>query len=130
MKGVEKMMGVFINTLPVRVRVPSEAPVLSWLRELQTAQLSMRQYEYSPLVQIQGWSDVPRGVPLFDTILDFENHTAGTSLEELGQTLKVTNAQTEIKMEYPLFVKARRILRCCLRSLTIASVLMTRLSHV
>ncbi|HEY3582016.1 MAG TPA: condensation domain-containing protein, partial [Pyrinomonadaceae bacterium] len=84
MKGVEKMMGVFINTLPVRVRVPSNVSVLAWLRELQLAQLAMRQYEYSPLVQIQGWSDVPRGTPLFDTILDFENHTAGTSLEELG----------------------------------------------
>src|SRR6185369_12925460 len=106
MKGVEKMLGVFINTLPVRVRVPSEVPVWDWLRELQLAQVAMRQYEYSPLVQIQGWSDVPRGTPLFDTILDFENHTAGTSLEELGQTLQVRNVHTDIKMEYPLFVKA------------------------
>jgi hypothetical protein len=106
MKGVEKMMGVFINTLPMRVRVQPEAPVWPWLRELQAAQLSMREYEYSPLVQIQGWSDVPRGAPLFDTILDFENHTAGTSLEELGQTLKVRNAQTGIKVEYPLLLKA------------------------
>ena len=61
--GVEQMVGMFINTLPVRVKVDGQARVDEWLRELQREQVEMREYEYSPLVQVQGWSEVPKGVP-------------------------------------------------------------------
>jgi alpha-ketoglutarate-dependent taurine dioxygenase len=71
--GVESMVGLFINTLPVRVRVEPEESLLSWLKRIQERQAEMLRYEYSPLVQIQEWSDVPRGVPLFETILVFQN---------------------------------------------------------
>jgi hypothetical protein len=71
--GVERMVGLFINTLPVRVKTPSQTRLLSWLHNLQAQQADQRQYEYSSLIDIQSWSDVPRGVPLFDTILVFEN---------------------------------------------------------
>ena len=61
------MVGLFINTLPVRVPARLAEPLLPWLKQLQAQQVEMRQYEYSPLVQVQGWSDVPRGQPLFET---------------------------------------------------------------
>jgi non-ribosomal peptide synthetase component F len=57
------MVGLFINTLPVRVRVPGEVSLLPWLQQLQEQQVEREQYAYSPLVAIQGWSEVPRGVP-------------------------------------------------------------------
>src|SRR6202040_1176339 len=56
--GVEEMVGLFINTLPVRVQISAEQKVSDWLRQLQTEQVEMRQYEYSPLVAVQGWSEV------------------------------------------------------------------------
>src|SRR4029078_13565004 len=54
--GVESMVGLFINTLAGRAHVPPDAPVLPWLRRLQDQLAELRQYEYSPLVAIQGWS--------------------------------------------------------------------------
>ncbi len=33
--GVETMVGLFINTLPLRVAVPEDAPLLPWLADLQ-----------------------------------------------------------------------------------------------
>ena len=72
--GVDTMAGPFINTLPVRVRVPPASPLVAWLIDLQAAQAEQRQFEHSPLVEIQGWSELPRGLPLFETILVFENH--------------------------------------------------------
>jgi len=30
--------------------------------------VALRKYEHTPLVNIQGWSDVPRGTPLFESI--------------------------------------------------------------
>lgn len=45
--GVETMVGLFINTLPVRVRVPSNVSRLDWLKELQAQFAGLRQYDYS-----------------------------------------------------------------------------------
>src|SRR5581483_6156079 len=59
LKGVERMVGLFINTLPVRVRVAAQEEVAGWLKVLQAGQVEMREYEYSPLVEVQGWSEVP-----------------------------------------------------------------------
>ena len=80
--GVEAMVGLFINTLPVRVEVPSQASLLPWLQQLQERQVEREQYAYSPLVAIQGWSEVPRGVPLFESIVVFENYPVGEALTE------------------------------------------------
>ncbi|HEV2864149.1 MAG TPA: amino acid adenylation domain-containing protein, partial [Pyrinomonadaceae bacterium] len=77
--GVEAMVGLFINTLPVRVRVEEGAGVWAWLKALQGEQAEARRYEYTPLVQAQGWGEVPRGVDLFETLLVFENYSAKKS---------------------------------------------------
>ncbi|MEU1805438.1 non-ribosomal peptide synthase/polyketide synthase [Streptomyces sp. NPDC019937] len=72
--GVESMVGVFINTLPTRVRVDGRSSLLSWLRELQAAQSESRRFEFVSLAQLQSWSEVPGGVGLFDSIVVFENY--------------------------------------------------------
>jgi surfactin family lipopeptide synthetase C len=72
-EGFEHTPGLFINTLPVRVRVDSKAPLLAWLADLQAHQADARQYDYAPLMDIQGWSEVPRGRSLFESVLAFEN---------------------------------------------------------
>lgn len=79
LEGVETMVGVFINTLPVRVRVEPDEPLLPWLQRMQAQQAEMSQFEYTPLSDIRGWSEVPRPLPLFDSILVFQNfpHEAG-----------------------------------------------------
>ncbi|HET6709396.1 amino acid adenylation domain-containing protein, partial [Amycolatopsis sp.] len=72
--GADEMPGLFINTLPVRVRVSEERPAVSFLRDLQALQGEARQYEYVSLAQIQNWSAGPRGVPLFESVVVFENY--------------------------------------------------------
>jgi amino acid adenylation domain-containing protein len=69
----ESMVGLFINTLPLRVAVNPDQNVLDWLRHLQDEQSRMQQFEHSSLIDIQSWSEVPRGVPLFESIFVFEN---------------------------------------------------------
>ncbi|WP_432010893.1 non-ribosomal peptide synthase/polyketide synthase [Streptomyces cucumeris] len=72
--GVESMVGVFINTVPTRVRVDGRTPLLAWLRELQTAQSESRRFDFVSLAQLRSWSDVPGGSNLFDSIVVFENY--------------------------------------------------------
>ncbi|QTI87532.1 non-ribosomal peptide synthetase [Streptomyces sp. AgN23] len=72
--GVESMVGVFINTIPTRVRVAGRSRLLDWLRELQSAQSEARLFESVSLAQLGSWSEVPGGVSLFDSIVVFENY--------------------------------------------------------
>ncbi|MFL6335978.1 MAG: amino acid adenylation domain-containing protein [Pyrinomonadaceae bacterium] len=87
--GVETMVGMLVNTLPARLSVEPERTVLRWLEEIQREQVELRQYEYSPLVSVHGWSDVPRNTPLFETVLSFENHPVDYSLLRRDQSAQL-----------------------------------------
>ncbi len=100
--GVETMTGLFLNTLPVRVRISPDQSALSWLKQLQEQQVELRQYEYSPLMEVQGWSEVPRGRPLFESLLVFENYPVEDSLEHDNANLKVEITDLFERANYPL----------------------------
>ena len=84
--GVESMVGLFINTLPLRTQVSMEALLVPWMKEIQAQQLETRNYEYSDLVHVQRCSEVPPGVPLFESIVIFENYPMGDPVIEEGDT--------------------------------------------
>jgi len=93
LNGVEQMVGLFINTLPVRVRIDEQEEVKEWLRRQQAEQVEMRQYEYSALVEVQGWSEVEPGRPLFESVFAFDNYPVGSfSRQRLG-SIEVGEAQ-------------------------------------
>jgi amino acid adenylation domain-containing protein len=73
LEQAEAMIGLFINTLPLRVEVPPGVSVRQWLVKLQDEQSRMQQFEHSSLIDIQSWTEVPRGLPLFESIFVFEN---------------------------------------------------------
>ncbi|MEP7010065.1 MAG: amino acid adenylation domain-containing protein [Acidobacteriota bacterium] len=100
--GVESMIGLFINTLPLRVAVPVDEPLVPWLLRLQEQQAEVRQYEFSPLVDIQGWSEVARGVQLFDTIFVFENYLGERADGEQGDALGIGGTKSLDRNGYPL----------------------------
>jgi amino acid adenylation domain-containing protein len=71
--GVESIVGPFLNTLPVRLVWSPEDRLRPWLQALQQRLAELRGYEFSPLVSIQGWSEIPRGLPLFESLVIFQN---------------------------------------------------------
>src|SRR6266498_22226 len=91
LSGVESMVGLLVNTLPQRVQVPSSSLVLPWLEGLQQQQGEMQQFEYSSLLDIQGWSDIPRGTPLFKSIFVFENLPVASSVRSENGRLAINN---------------------------------------
>ncbi|HEX6292209.1 MAG TPA: amino acid adenylation domain-containing protein [Herpetosiphonaceae bacterium] len=104
--GSETMVGMFINTLPVRVQVSPTIDLAQWLGELQAQQVDMRQYEYSPLAQIREWSDIPRGQPLFESILVFENYPVAEALKQQPAGLAIRDVRFLTQTNYPLTVSA------------------------
>ena len=101
--GVESMVGLFVNTLPMRIRVPRSHSISSWLNEIQQQQLEIRQYEYSPLAEVQQWSGIARGEQLFESIFAFEN--APVNAHETSG-LEISLAAAFEKTSYPLTIMA------------------------
>ena len=104
--GVESMVGLFINTLPVRVQVSPGASMLSWLKKLQARQVELGQYENTPLVKVQEWSELPGSLPLFETLLVFENYAAEGLSEGQGNSLEFNILRGGVTTKYPLTLVA------------------------
>ena len=100
--GVQDMVGLFINTLPVRVRVEPGHDLLAWLQQILDHQIEARQYEYTPLVQIQGWSAVPRGTALFESLVVYENYPVDDSLVTQNGSLMFRHARAIERGNDPL----------------------------
>jgi thioesterase domain-containing protein/acyl carrier protein len=84
--GSDAMVGLFINILPIRVHIPDsqDAPALmTWMQAIQARQLELDASSYSPLMHIQEWSEVPWSLPLFESLLVFENYPADSSAEHM-----------------------------------------------
>ncbi len=103
--GVEAMVGMFNNLLPVRIQVAREQSLLSWLRELQSRQVELREYEYSPLACIKEWCDLPEHMLLFESYLVFENFPVAASFQEQAKTAGLRNLNTLAQTEHPLRVE-------------------------
>ena len=96
--GVESMVGVFINALPVRVRVPSTAALIPWLQQLMVQQIEREQHACTPLTEIQRWSGLRPGEALFDTLVIFENYP----LRDSPGTLQIDELRLFRRANYPL----------------------------
>jgi amino acid adenylation domain-containing protein/non-ribosomal peptide synthase protein (TIGR01720 family) len=103
---VESMVGLFINTLPVRVRLDPRLTLPEFLTALQDAQVTRDLYSYTPLVAIHGWSELPPREPLFESLVVFENYPMGKSLEERTRAAAIADVQLFERTTYPLTLTA------------------------
>jgi amino acid adenylation domain-containing protein len=101
LEGVQSMVGLFINTLPLRVQLLPDRRVIPWLTELQMRLLDLREYEFSPLVRVHGWSEVPRGLPLFETMVVFDNYPGEVTQQGIKK-LGLTDIRSIESASYPL----------------------------
>ncbi|HEU4456113.1 MAG TPA: amino acid adenylation domain-containing protein, partial [Longimicrobium sp.] len=109
LEGGEEMVGMLINTLPVRARVPSESSTSSWLRDLQTRQAEARQHDHAPLVDVRDWAELEPGRELFDTLFVYENYPvpqppagAAEAAVEVDQDTEIHDGEPEERTNYPL----------------------------
>ncbi|SDH57702.1 non-ribosomal peptide synthetase [Nonomuraea jiangxiensis] len=96
--GSERMVGLFINTVPVRVRLRPGGSVAEHLARLRDAHARLIEHQHLGLAEIQG------GRELFDTLVLFENQPSG--LAGSGG-LTVAGIEERDATHYPLTVSAR-----------------------
>nr|WP_178075078.1 non-ribosomal peptide synthase/polyketide synthase [Pseudomonas sp. 1239] len=78
--GVNEMLGLFINTLPVVQTPEPHQRVSDWLSELQGYNLELRDHEHAALADVQRWAG-RAGQALFDSIVVFENYPVDERLK-------------------------------------------------
>ena len=100
--GIQSTVGIFVNTLPMRVVINETEAVPALLKRVFAQNGEMRQFEYTPLVDIQGWSDVPRGQALFSTIIGFENYPVDPTMRRGTADLVFEDARVFEKTNYAL----------------------------
>lgn len=102
LSGSEAMVGMFINTLPVRLRMNPAATVAGFLQALQGQQIEAQRFAHCSLTDIQNWSRVPRTQPLFETIFAFENYATQLVSRSGQSAIRVQRAETEDNSNYAL----------------------------
>ncbi len=100
--GVESMIGLLINTVPVRVQVSADASLIPWLQDLRSQHIAVRPYEHTPLIDVQSWSEVPSGTPMFESLVAFENYQLNTKLQQQGGKWQNRQFQLYEKLTFPL----------------------------
>ncbi|WP_437966994.1 amino acid adenylation domain-containing protein [Sorangium sp. So ce260] len=100
--GIDAMVGLFINTLPLRVAVPQSATVTGWLRDLLKTTTELGPHEHTPLSQTRSFSAVPAGQPLFESLLVFENYPTDPRTLQGLPGLGVRDVAFADQTNYPL----------------------------
>jgi amino acid adenylation domain-containing protein len=73
-KGIEDMVGLFINTIPLRVKTGTREKIKDLLCKINNILLLRETHESTPLVDIKGYSKLKNNEELFDSIVVLENY--------------------------------------------------------
>ncbi|MCO5973403.1 non-ribosomal peptide synthetase [Actinoallomurus soli] len=102
--GVDQMIGLFVNTVPVRLRVREDETLADLLTRLQAEQAALLDHRHLGLAEITGLADgAGAGSALFDTLTVFENYPFDPSaMDEPVAGLRLTGATQRDATHYPL----------------------------
>ncbi|MFI9239237.1 condensation domain-containing protein [Streptomyces sp. NPDC053079] len=98
--GIESMVGLFINTVPVRVRLEPSEPLLGLAARLQREQAELAPHQHLGMADIQRLTDV--GGELFDTLTVFENYPLDADGLSEAHGLRVAGLHSHNDVHYPL----------------------------
>src|SRR5215210_33744 len=104
LSGADRLIGLCINTLPIRLRVRDDQDGISWLRGVQQQLVRLNRLHASALADVQRWSAVPSGIPLFQSVVVYENAPVADLRSE---AIEVTSARYRFQTHYPLTLLAQ-----------------------
>ena len=97
-EGAEHMMGVFINTLPIRVKLSGDISAV--VDEVESALRALLPFEQSSLAQVQRCSSLAADVPLFSAVLNYR-HSAPVEFDFDAESDDIKMVASEERANYP-----------------------------
>jgi alpha-ketoglutarate-dependent taurine dioxygenase len=104
LQGSESLVGLCINTLPVRIVCAEDQALPSWLHDLQIQQREWQRYLYTPLTELQRWLDAAPDAPLFENLFVFENFPKIFDPSTLEAPLIIDDLRFVMREQYPLVI--------------------------
>ncbi|MDC6496962.1 non-ribosomal peptide synthetase, partial [Pseudomonas syringae] len=103
-EGAERSLGMFINTLPLRVDIDTCA-VRQAVRQTHTRLTGLLGHEHAPLVLAQRCSAVAAPLPLFSALLNYRHSAVGSVSDQAVQSWQGIHAlSSEERTNYPLIL--------------------------
>jgi len=104
LQNVETMVGLFINTLPVRLSCDREILIGELLKNTQQQIMNVNEYSYTSMIDVQKCAEIPAGEELFESIFVFENYPGHDAVESIseGHEFEIENIHAIEETNYPV----------------------------
>lgn len=106
LRGVESIVGPFVNNVPVRVEVKPEINASDFFQRMQANLLDLSSHQYMPLLEIQRSSEVPWQHRLFDSVVVFQNYLVDEDAQRFGKDIKIVEFVGPIHTNYAVMLLA------------------------
>lgn len=100
--GIETMVGLFINTIPLRITFDENDTVLDFIRNIRKDCNKIMEYDYMPIVDIKAASGIKSKENLFDSIMVVESYPLDKGLKNREGTLSIDKYDMEETSNYDL----------------------------
>ncbi len=93
-EGIEDIVGLFINTIPLRVNQSRNTTAIELIQTIQENVNKHKQFEVTPLAEIKACSEISLEESLFDSIIVLENYPLDQKINTEGDLLRINSYNT------------------------------------
>ncbi|MBN2534005.1 MAG: amino acid adenylation domain-containing protein, partial [Spirochaetales bacterium] len=107
-RGIETMVGLFVNTIPVRITTYEKQSVLNLIKSTRMSLVQSEKFGYVPLNDIQKHSLIHR--KLFDTLYSFENFPIDENIKytqldrDMGFTITDVKGKDQTNYDFNIYI--------------------------
>ena len=100
------MVGLLMVTSPVRLHVQPQESVRKWFARVREFNVSVRDFEHAPLSDVRRWSEIPRPVPIAQTLFSYETASMNSLLRAADPAWERRDVQLIEQLDFPLTLEA------------------------
>ncbi|WP_026475901.1 non-ribosomal peptide synthetase [Alkaliphilus transvaalensis] len=103
-KNIDQTVGLFINTIPLRLKFPDDATVEELLEKLDSNIMERSAFENTELINIKEYCKLKADDSLFDTVMVIENYPLEKMLFQNNNSLHIENYSILESTNYDLLI--------------------------
>lgn len=104
--GIEGSVGMFLNTVPLRIPAPGTGPLQEWLRTLQRTATDARHHGVGGLGEIARWAELEPGGTLARSLVVYESFPESVRSLPPDSTLRLQDIRIRAPSDLPLTLLA------------------------